>query len=158
MPQPAVRDMDTGLDKVVALLGGHALFDRPFSTPLDAHSVIQSGFPNQALLYFIDSMPALGQSDVLDKVVGMSLRTLQRRKKDGAHERLSREQSGRLYKAAEIVAKAIDVFGSTEAAQDFLERPAMALDGERPIDLLSTPAGAEIVERHLARLDLGVYA
>ena len=35
--------------------------------------------------------------------------------------------------------------------------PAMGLDRKRPIDLLSTPAGAELVERHLARVDLGVY-
>lgn len=157
MPMPAVMEADTGLRRIVDLLGGPAVFDRPFATPMDAHATILRGFPNQSLWTFIDYVPRLAQGDALDKVMGMSLRTLQRRKKEGAHERLSREQSGRLYKAAEIVAKAIDIFGSTAAAEDFLEKPAMALDGERPIELLATPAGAELVERHLAQLDLGVY-
>jgi len=55
------------------------------------------------------------------------------------------------------MAKAIDVFGSSVAAEDFLQKPAMALDRHRPIDLLSTPVGAELVEGHLLRLDYGVY-
>ena len=33
----------------------------------------------------------------------------------------------------------------------------MALDGHKPIDLLSTPAGVETIEDHLTRLEYGVY-
>lgn len=65
----------------------------------------------------------------MEKVVallGVSLRTFQCHKKAGAKERLNREQSGRLYKAAEILAKAIDVLGSAKAEERFLEEPAIA--------------------------------
>ena len=145
------------LDRIVSLLGGDHMFSPAVRSPLDAHEAILKGFSNRALTHLVGNVAVMQQADVMEKAVGISLRTFQRRKKEGAHERLSREQSGRLYKAAEIVAKAIDIFGSTAAAEDFLEKPAMALDGERPIELLATPAGAELVERHLAQLDLGVY-
>ncbi|MCP1838249.1 putative toxin-antitoxin system antitoxin component (TIGR02293 family) [Bradyrhizobium sp. USDA 4524] len=87
----------------------------------------------------------------------MSLRTFQRRK-DAPDKPLSQEQSGRTWKFAEILAKATDVFGSQEEAEQWLERPAIGLDQRRPIDLLVTPAGVELVEQYLTRLAYGVYA
>ena len=157
MPETAAAPADPGVGRVVDLLGGRSTFTRPFSTPLEAHECIQQGFPSKSLLAFVTQFPTIGREDTIDKVVGVSLRTLQRHKKAGAKDRLSRDQSGKLYKAAEIVAKAVDVLGTSEAAERFLDEPAMALDGMRPIDLLSTPAGAELVEKHLGRLDYGVY-
>lgn len=148
---------DPGMDRVVDLLGGRAALDRSFTTALEAHEVIEVGFPRRTLAAFVQRFPVLGREDAIDKVVGISKRTLQRHGKSGATERLSREQSGRLYKAAEIMAKASDVFGSDQAAERFLGEPALALNGMKPIDLLSTPAGAELVEKHLGRLDYGVY-
>jgi putative toxin-antitoxin system antitoxin component (TIGR02293 family) len=38
-----------------------------------------------------------------------------------------------------------------------MQRPAMALDQCKPIDLLSTPAGVASLEEHLTRLEHGVY-
>lgn len=86
----------------------------------------------------------------------MSLRTFQRRKKE-ASAKLSREQSGRAWKFAEILGTATEIFGSQEEAEQFLENPAIGLDQNRPIDLLATPAGVELVEAHLERIRFGVY-
>ncbi len=33
----------------------------------------------------------------------------------------------------------------------------MALEQRKPIDMLSTPAGFELVEEHLTRVEYGVY-
>lgn len=157
MAETAAAGGVSEVGRVVDLLGGRATFERPFSTPLEAHECIQQGFPSKSLVVFVRQFPTIGREDTIDKVVGVSLRTFQRHKKAGAKLRLNREQSGKLYKAAEIVARAVDVLGTPEAAERFLEEPAMALDGKRPIDLLSTPAGAELVEKHLGRIDYGVY-
>ena len=146
---------DPGLDKVANLLGGDAVIGCRLLTALDAHQVIHRGLPSKSLVSFLDQMPSIARE--IDSVVGISTLTLQRHKKRGAKDLLSREQSGRLYTVVEIAAKAIDILGSPEDAQRFLKEPAMALDGNRPIDLLSTPAGAELVERHLTRLDYGAY-
>src|SRR5260370_9472837 len=70
---------------------------------------------------------------------------------------LNQEQSGRTGKFAEILAKATTIFGSQERAEQWLEKPATGLNQRRPIDLLSTPAGVELVEDFLERLEYGVY-
>lgn len=56
-----------------------------------------------------------------------------------------------------VLTQAADVFGSRKAAVNWLMRPAMALDQQRPIDLLGTAAGREQVELLLIRLHYGVY-
>jgi len=50
------------------------------------------------------------------------------------------------------------VLGSQDEAEQWLERPAIGLNQRRPIDLLATAAGTEIVEDFLRRLECGVYA
>ena len=56
-----------------------------------------------------------------------------------------------------ILARATALLGSRSEAERWLERPAIGLDRRRPIDLLSTTAGVELVENHLERLEYGVY-
>lgn len=58
---------------------------------------------------------------------------------------------------AAILTKAIEIFGSTEDAELWLRSPAIGLDGQRPIDLLTSPKGKQLVEEFLARLEHGVY-
>ena len=86
----------------------------------------------------------------------MSPRTHQRLKSDKA-QKLSSEQSGRTWKFAEVLAKATALFGSQEVAEDWLTKPATALDRHTPLEMLDTPAGLEVVEDLLTRLDYGVY-
>jgi putative toxin-antitoxin system antitoxin component (TIGR02293 family) len=104
----------------------------------------------------VDSLALLHDPASLEKAVGISLRTFQRRKADPA-KLLNREQSGRTWKFAEILAKATVVLGSRAEAEQWLERPAMGLNQRRPIDLLATTAGVEIVENYLERIEHGVY-
>lgn len=56
-----------------------------------------------------------------------------------------------------VLAKATEELGTREAAKVWLRAPSMALDYQRPADLLSTPAGAESVERLLAQMEYCVY-
>lgn len=143
---------------VVNLLGGDSPFFRRVRSRLDAHEAILTGFPNTALTHLVHNVPVMQQSDVMEKALGISLRTFQRRKKDTDTKPLSQEQSGRTWKFAEILAKAIHVLGTQSAAEEWLNKPALGLNQRRPIDLLSTTAGVEIVEDHLERLEYGVYA
>jgi putative toxin-antitoxin system antitoxin component (TIGR02293 family) len=60
-------------------------------------------------------------------------------------------------KIAEILARATTLFGSQAAAEQWLEQPAIGLDQRRPIDLITTPAGLELVEDCLGRIEYGVH-
>jgi putative toxin-antitoxin system antitoxin component (TIGR02293 family) len=61
-------------------------------------------------------------------------------------------------KFAEILTRARTLFGSQTAAEQWLEQPATGLDQRRPIDLMTTPAGVELVDDFLGRIEYGLYA
>lgn len=147
------------LQKVTRLLGGTRVLRQTLRHPLDAHELLLRGLPGKALTHLLGQLVILHGSLELEKAVGMSLRTVQRHKsKDAPVKPLNREQSGRTWKFAEILAKATEVFGSQKEAEQWLERPAIGLNQRRPIELLATPAGVELVEEFLTRLEYGVYA
>ncbi|CAN7641943.1 type II RES/Xre toxin-antitoxin system antitoxin [Brucella pituitosa] len=145
------------LQKIEALLGGPRVLTRHLTNTLEAHELLLRGLPTLALDHLVGNLAIISKNESLEKAIGMSLRTWQRRK-DTPSKPLSQEQSGRTWKFAEILAKATDIFGSQLEAEQWLERPAIGLDQRRPIDLLGTPAGFELVEDHLNRLEYGVYA
>lgn len=145
------------LQKVADLLGGARVLSRRVTSALDAHELLLHGLPTSALDYLVGRLVFIHKAESLEKAVGMSVRTYQRRK-DTPLKPLSQEQSGRTWKFAEILAKATDVLGSQAEAEQWLERTAIGLDQRRPIDLLATPAGVELVEDYLERLEYGVYA
>ena len=155
--ETAANAVGSDLQKVAELLGGERILSRRLTSALDAHELLMHGLPAAALDYLIESLVVIGKSDSIEKAVGMSVRTYQRRK-EAPSRLLSQEQSGRTWKFAEILSRATDVFGSQAEAEQWLERPAIGLDQRRPIDLLATPAGVELVEDHLQRLEYGVYA
>lgn len=160
MSTGAIETSETA--KVIALLGGARAFRTipAFSAspdnPLIIHSVIQAGFPGQVLTLLVSNVPLISNPVLFEKALGISQRTFQRKRKDGV-KRLGIEQSSRTWKFAEIVAKATDVLGSQDAAERWLETPAMSLERQRPIDLLATAVGTELVEQVLEQMEFGVY-
>ena len=141
---------------VADILGGATVLKCRLSSPFDAHELLLRGIPSAALTHLVDGLVLRHEPASLGKAIGISIRTFQRRKANPT-KRLSREQSGRAWKFAEILAKATAIFGSRSEAEGWIERPAIGLDQYRPIDLLATPAGIEIVENHLERIEYGVY-
>jgi putative toxin-antitoxin system antitoxin component (TIGR02293 family) len=145
------------VQRVANLLGGVRVLRHRLRTPLDVHEALANGLPGAALAYLIGNLVTLRDPASIEKAVGISRRTFQRRKVAPA-KLLSQEQSGRTWKFAEILSKATAVLGSQEEAERWLERPAIGLDQRRPIELLATPAGVKLVEDFLERLEYGVYA
>ena|SRR5438067_17834 len=144
------------LQRVTDLLGGGRVFKHRIKRHLDVHDVLIHGLPGEAVIHLDDNLVALRDFASLERAMGMSLRTFQRLKGAPAKP-LNQEQSGRTWKFAEILAKATAVLGSQEEAEHWLERREIGLEQRRPIDLLATPAGAQIVEEYLERLEYGVY-
>ena len=123
---------DPAISRTVKLLGGRQTLRRQIHSPLDAHDLIQQGLPGHALTHLVRTIAMLQapHHGALEKAVGISVRTYQRRK-DAPDRKLSPEQSGRTWKFAEILGRATEIFGSQAEAEQWLERPAMALDQRR---------------------------
>lgn len=149
---------DRDVAQTVALLGGDAAFDRRIGSVIDAHEALADGFASDILQNLLAHCSFLEQGDALQKAVGISLRTLQRHRAKSGREVLSLEQSNRTWRFAELFAHAIAVMGSSDAAEAWMQRPAIGLDNRKPLDLLATSAGAEAVSQYLTRLEYGVYA
>lgn len=138
------------------LLGGNRILQHRLNNSLDAHEMLLHGIPGAALVHLVEHLATLQKSPAFERAIGTSLRTIQRRK-DAPAKKLNQEQSGRTWKFAEILAKATAVLGSQDEAEQWLQQPAMGLNQRRPIDLLATPAGVEILQDFLGRLEYGVY-
>jgi putative toxin-antitoxin system antitoxin component (TIGR02293 family) len=119
--------------------------------------MLLKGLPTKALVHLVENFVVLHWDDSFAKAIGMSLRTYQRHTSTAA-KTLSPEESGRTWKLAEVLAKATAVFESKKKAEQWLEQPATGLNQRKPIDLLATPAGVELVDDFLVRLEYGVYA
>lgn len=96
-------------------------------------------------------LPAARVADLLS----IPTSTLARRRKAG---RLDRDESERTYRLARLAERASDVFGSLEAAAEWLKQPQFALGGETPLRFADTEPGAREVENLLGRIEHGIPA
>jgi putative toxin-antitoxin system antitoxin component (TIGR02293 family) len=136
-------------------LGGSRLIKHRMSSPMEVHAAILAGIPYASLIFLLTTFEALHERDVVN-VLGISARTL-RRQKDNPKKSMPAALASKTWLFAETLANASDVFGSKDSAQEWMARPALGLDRQRPIDLLQTVQGAEVVNDFLMRLDYGVY-
>lgn len=138
------------------LLGGPRVLHRRVATAEEAHELVLRGIPAEALTRLFAAVSSLS-TDALLAVVGVSSRSFARRKA-APRMRLPVDESERVWRFAEILAHATRVFGSQAEAEAWLDRPAIALDRRKPIDLLRTHPGARLVADYLTRIEHGVYA
>lgn len=138
---------------VEALLGGRAVLGARPRSPLDWVEVVRRGIP-AAAVGSLTSKLGLTQAE-LAGILGISERTLVRRKKEGT---LSSEESGKVVRLARVVERATEVFEDFDAARDWLRSPNSALGRSTPFGLMDTDIGAESVVDTLGRIEHGVYA
>jgi putative toxin-antitoxin system antitoxin component (TIGR02293 family) len=126
---------------------------------LEAHELLEDGLPSTALVRLVERVGILSERQNLTKALGISPDSLQhyQQEQDQAAVTLTLEESNRVWRFAAVLTKATEVLGSQQLAEEWLVRPAMALNRRRPIDLVSTEAGSELVEELLTRMEYGVY-
>ncbi len=113
---------------------------------------IREGLP----LNVLDELATVLKVDPLDlaDVLGMSVRTLQRRAEGG--ERLGPAASDRLARIRRILELAAHVFGEMEKAAHWLTSPSRALANEIPLHMLDTDVGAQRVQLELRQIEFGI--
>jgi putative toxin-antitoxin system antitoxin component (TIGR02293 family) len=137
------------------LLGGRRLLKHEPASRADIHDILVSGLPYAVLFHLADHIQGLSEADIAS-VIGVSARTL-RRQREAPGKTMPIDLASKTWLLAETLARAAHVLGGPEAAQRWMSQPAMGLDGGRPIDLLRTLQGTELVTEFLGRLEHGVY-
>ena len=139
---------------ITDVLGGRRALRTTVENEPELVSLTRKGFPVGALVSMAKEM-RLPLIEVA-RVAGITERTLSRR--ITSKSRLSAHESDRMVRLAKVVAYAKEVLNSAEAASQWLQIPNRALEGERPVDLLDTQTGSQMVETILGRIAYGLYS
>jgi putative toxin-antitoxin system antitoxin component (TIGR02293 family) len=132
-------------------LGGAGALGAAVGSELEFIRMVEEGLPIAAA----EHLSALGELSEAELGEIVPRRTLSHARAKG---RLSPEQSDRVVRAIGLYARAHEVFANREKANRWMRRPNRALDGERPLALLRTSSGSELVETLLERIAYGVYS
>ncbi len=130
-------------------------FDRS-RNDLELHEAVVNGVEVLKLLRFIRDHKAM-TIDELAPALRVSKRTLSRLT-EGESTTLSVSQGEGLVGLLQSIQLGTRVFGSQPAALEWFRKPAIGLEGKRPIELLSTSFGTALVLDLLTRIQYGVYA
>ena len=141
--------------RVERLLGSKALH---IENPIELHERIEEGLPRRMMVYLVESLTILKLAETF-RALNVSPRTWHRIKAEKQQSApLDADQSARVWNLAEVLTKGEEALGSREDAEQWLATPALGLNSRRPIDLLATPQGAELVKTLLDQMAYGVYA
>lgn len=117
------------------------------------HEALRRGLP-YAVFGRLADLAGLDRK-ALAKFAAIAPATLQRRAKAG---RFNQDESDRLYRLAEVLKAATDLFeGDRDAANAWLNKPIRGLGGRRPMEMLATSAETEAVLDLIGRLEHGVF-
>ncbi|NWB98432.1 DUF2384 domain-containing protein [Pseudomonas gingeri] len=119
------------------------------ASELETHEMIQFGFEAQRLMQLCDQgdVTPLGRDQIIP------LKTLKTRV--ARDQRLTVDESDRLFRAAHIIAMADTLFGNDEKAKRWLSKPKDRFSGKSPMAMLSTIQGTRQVEEMLIQLAEG---
>ena len=143
--------MTSELSDVVSVLGGPKVLGRALRTPEDLVARVREGLPFSALMVVSEHYGI--SREVLCAILHLSRRNLLRRKEQN---RLSAEESDRLYRLARVLAHANRVFRDPEESADWVQAPNRALGKQQPLSLLDTDIGAQQVDDVLGRIEHGI--
>lgn len=90
------------------------------------------------------------------RILGVNEKTIRNYQRQQA--RLSPQQGEQLLKYKQLRERGTEVFGSKEAFDRWLHKPAYGLDGDRPVDLLITSEGINLVYDEVERIANGEFA
>ena len=135
------------------LLGGEKLLGIKVKSDMDLYEAGRRGIPKKALLNLAERINL--SLAAVAALVHVTERTIQR-KKDG--DLLSKPVSEQVLQLAEVFSRGGEVFRSEEEFKVWLDTPARSLDGKRPLELLSSRFGAQMVLDELGRIEYGVHS
>jgi putative toxin-antitoxin system antitoxin component (TIGR02293 family) len=150
--------------EVLKYLGGAAAFGHAPRNALELEAQLRGGMTAESMLAF--KRWARLSNDELSAIADVSPKTLQRyfkpapgRKKPAKSVRVAVSVSDRIFRAAEIIALALEVFGmDAEAAHEWLRSEQFGLGGKVPLTMLTTGVGSQLVEDELKRIQHGFLA
>ncbi|MEO6012504.1 MAG: antitoxin Xre/MbcA/ParS toxin-binding domain-containing protein [Devosia sp.] len=130
------------------LMGGYDVLGRRIANGFDVHDLLVEGWPAQALRVMLEKLGVLGADAGLADATGLSNLLAQ-----SFTAVLTVEQGVNAWRLGAVLTQAADVFGSLCDAEIWLTRRQYLLQDRRPIDLLVSEPGSQLVVALLSAIE-----
>ncbi|MBK5550285.1 MULTISPECIES: antitoxin Xre/MbcA/ParS toxin-binding domain-containing protein [unclassified Pseudomonas] len=117
----------------------------------------QEGFDLSDVQDMLSTSTLYMEHNLVQRITGKSIRTVQRLVKETKPVRLNQQQSTVAFQYAQTLEHATNVFGDQQLAEDWLKKPCKYLDDHVPLELIDNSLGFQVVEDYLTRIEHGVY-
>ena len=138
------------IDRITHDLGGQAILGHAILSSWDLFNLVHQGIPAEAAEYVLETGTLTKHE--FNRLISPE-RTYMRRLKE---KKLSFEESDKLIRFARIRAFASSVLGEDKEADAWLREPNIMLHDARPLDMLDSDSGAQLVENLLGRIAHGI--
>ena len=134
------------------ILGGANTLKNDINSDLDLITIARAGLPKRTLEAIATKLNI--SMEKLSTLLHISHRTLQRKSDD---DHLSVHVSEQILSIAEVIRRGIEVLGDNDTLEIWLHEKLTALGDRKPIDLLDTSFGTQMILRILGRMEHGVF-
>lgn len=148
--------MKTTYKTVKDFLGGASLVKEPISNDYDLVRISRKGLNIRNLLYLANEL-SMSKKDI-SNILPVSERTLHRYHRYSKNQLLSPDVTDQVIQIAKLYASGIEVFGDKTLFIKWMKLSNIALGGDKPIDLLDTSFGIEMVNDEIGRLEHGIIS
>jgi putative toxin-antitoxin system antitoxin component (TIGR02293 family) len=118
----------------------------------DLAKLVQERLPTSVIQSLRET--GLAEAEVQDLII--SSKALAQR--EAAQQPLTKEESDRAVRVARIMSLTSHVFGEPERGWRWLRKSKRQFDGQTPMQMLGTEAGARVVEELIAQIEHGMGA
>lgn len=139
--------------RLTDVLGGPKTLGSRVRNTEDLAAKIREGLPTEALAAVMKAM--MLSHEILARLLMITPRTLQRRKREKA---LPKAESDQLVRLARLYQRTVNTLGSHEDAVAWMHHPNITLGNKTPLELMDTVLGEERVLALLGRIEHGVYS
>ncbi len=138
---------------VLELLGGPKTFRGKFETMLDLVDLGEKGLTKASLLELANFLEL--STAQMARLLPITERTIQRYSRS---TRLSRAVSDHLLEIARVVVRGVDVFEDKDRFLAWMQRSNVALGNRKPMDLVASKLGIDLVVDELGRVEHGLVS
>lgn len=144
--------MSAVVEEVARKLGGPSVLGRNIRSQADLALAVRERLPLVALKGL--ARAGLTEQEIERFVIPQRTR----RHRADKHQPLTIDESDRAVRLLRVQTLAEDTFGNKEKANTWLRRRLAELNGETPLDIAQTEAGARVIETILAKIAWGAAA
>lgn len=150
---PVVSEAAAQYDTLKIILGGNKSVPKTLTNDIDLINLSRQGVRKSSLKSLSHYLGIT--METMSKLLHSSHRNIQRKDENDLLDTLKTEK---VLELAAFTKRGIDVIGSENGFKEWLHSPILALGNRKPIELLDTTFGIQMVLKVLGRLEQGVFS